>query len=47
MEHSSELYGGMNSVSPSVLDDIGRLPILLELDDAPTKEEPSKAINNI
>ena len=47
VEHYSELFGGMNSVSSSVLDDIERLPILLELDDAPTKEELSKAINDI
>ena len=47
VEHYSELYGGMNSVSPSVLDDTERLPILLELDDAPTKEELSKAINDV
>ena len=47
VEHYSELYGEMNSVSPSVFDDTERLPILLELDDAPTKEELSKAINDI
>ena len=47
VEPYSELYGEINSVSHSVLDDIERLPILLELDDAPTKEELSKAINVI
>ena len=46
MEHYSEVYGGVNSVSSSVLDDIERLPILLELDDDPTKEDFSKAIND-
>ena len=46
VEDYSELYGEMNYVLPSVLDDIERLPILLELDYAPTKEEISKAIND-
>ena len=36
----------MNSVSSSVVDDIERLPILLELDDDPTKEDLSKDIND-
>ena len=47
VEHYSELYVGMNSVSPSVLNVIERPHILLELDDTPTKEELSKAINDI
>ena len=47
VEHYSELYSGMNSVSPSVLDDNERLPISLEFDDAPTKEKLSKAIYDI
>ena len=47
VEHYSELYGGMNSVSLSVLNNIERLPTLFELDDAPTKDELSNAINDI
>ena len=47
MEHYSELYGRSSSVSPSVLDCIERLPIMIELDEPPTKEELSKAISNM
>ena len=47
VEHYREIYGGTNSVSPSVLDSIERLPILSELDETPTKEELSKAISDI
>ena len=47
VEYYSELYGGMNSVSPSILDDIERPHISLELDDVPTKEKLSKALNDI
>ena len=43
VEHYSEIYGGTNFVSPSSFGQLESFPILLQLDDGPTKEELSKA----
>ena len=47
VEHYSELYSRENVVTPSALDNIECLPIMEELDAAPTKDELSKAIDSL
>lgn len=47
MPGDRETYGGMNSISPFVLDSIERLAILSELDKTPAKKELEDAINGI
>ena len=47
MEHYSELYSRQNVVRTSSLDNIKCLPVIGELDNEPTIDELSKAINNL
>ena len=47
VEHYSELYSRETKVSDSALDAIDNLPIMEDLDDEPTVEELSKAIDKL
>ena len=47
MEHCAELYSRENNVQQAVLDAIDRLPQMPELDEPPTIEELSKAIDKL
>ena len=47
VEHYSELYSRENVVTPSALDNFERLPVMEELDAAPTEDELSKAIDSL
>ena len=47
VEHYSELYSRQNVVTTSALDAIKCLPVMGELDNEPTTDELSKAINNL
>ena len=47
VEHYSELYSRQNVVTTSALDNIKCLPVIGELDNEPTIDELSKAINNL
>ena len=47
VEHYSELYGSVSSISHSALNQVESLPTLYELDVIPTKEELSEAIKVI
>ena len=46
VEHYSELYSRQNAVTTSALDAMKCLPVMGELDNEPTIDELSKAINN-
>ena len=47
VEHHSKLYSKENTISQSALDAIERLTILQELDDPPSFEDVSKAIDQL
>jgi len=47
VEHYSELYATENAVHQSVLDDIGQLPVMPELDVPPSISELSEAIDKL
>ena len=47
MEHYHELYSRENTVTKEALDTITNLPVMEELDNGPTVEELSKAIDSL
>ena len=47
VEHYAELYSRENTVQQAVLDAIGRVPQMPELDEPPTIEELSKAVDKL